>query len=88
MLCKDPNPILFGVDNFFSQHGFTDCAVRWLEFMMIMCTAATIVFVLVFATYQMSRWVEWIYLKLQTRRMREQISSSASATVADTDWWD
>ena len=88
MLCKDPNPILFGADNLLSQQGFSDCAVRWFEFVMMMCTAATIVFVLVFATYQMSRWVEWIYLKLQTRRMREQLSSDGAATVTDTDWWD
>ena len=83
MLCNSPKPFLLGIDNLFSQLGFTDCAVRWMELVMVACTVAALLFVAMLAAYQVSRWVEWLYLKFLTRRGIDQVAQT-TATEAGT----
>lgn len=66
MLCNFKTLSIFGAKNLFARMGYSDCAVMWIELLMIACTFAIVIILIVLAANRMSLWVEWIYLKSST----------------------
>jgi hypothetical protein len=66
MFGNDPQLWIFGADNYFSRVGLSPCAVSWLESLMIFCTVVIFLEIFVVLAYFMSRWIEWLYLKIRT----------------------
>lgn len=68
MLCNFKTLSIFGENNLFARMGYSDCAVMWIELLMIACTFAIVIILIVMAANRMSIWIEWFYLKFSTKR--------------------
>lgn len=77
MICSNNEPWIFGAENVFARLGFSLCAVSWIEFLMVACTAGVFLLLAGSIAYTIARRLEWFYLKLRTRSTNVTVAADA-----------